>query len=83
MAFENLKSSGIKYVLEKLKDVFVQIRDAVRSVNGEEPDENGNITITSVPFAQNLESESTHINDGLSSSAWLVVTGQSPTPGRG
>lgn len=64
MAFENLKSTGIRYVLEKLKDVFVQIRDAVRSVNGEEPDENGNITLTSVPFAQNLESESTHINDG-------------------
>lgn len=62
MAFENLKSTGIKYVLTKLKDVFLQIKDAVKTVNGEEPDENGNITINSVPYAQNLESESSHRN---------------------
>lgn len=62
MAFENLKSTGIKYVLTKLKDYFVQIKDAVKSVNGEEPDETGDITLTTVPYAQNLESESSHRN---------------------
>ena len=60
MAFENLKSTGIKYVLTKMKDYFLQIKDAVKSVNGEEPDETGDITLNSVPYAQNLESESSH-----------------------
>lgn len=59
MAFENLKSTGIKYLLEKLKGVFLQIKDAVRSVNGNEPDENGDIHIESVPYADNLQSELT------------------------
>ena len=58
MAFENLKKSGIKYMLEKLKDIFVQIRDSVRSVNGTGPDENGDIAINVVPFARGLETES-------------------------
>lgn len=62
MAFENLKSTGIAYVLTKLKDHFLQIKDAVRTVNNEEPDENGNIQIDSVPYAQNLESETAHRN---------------------
>ena len=62
MAFENLKSTGIKYVLTKLKDYFLQIKDAVKSVNGELPDETGDITLTTVPYAQNLESESSHRN---------------------
>ena len=57
MAFENLKSTGIKYVLTKLKDYFLQIKDAVRSVNGVEPDENGEIQIDTVPYSQNLETE--------------------------
>ena len=60
MGFENLKSTGIKYVLTKLKDYFLMIKDAVKSVNGNEPDEDGDITITSVPYASNLESESSH-----------------------
>ena len=58
MAFENLKKNGITYVLTKLKDVFVQIKDSVRSVNGNTADENGNITLVTVPYAQNLQSES-------------------------
>lgn len=62
MAFENLKSTGIKYLLTKLKTVFLQIKDAVKTVNNVEADENGNITINSVPFAQNLESESSQRN---------------------
>lgn len=60
MAFENLKSTGIAYVLTKLKDYFLQIKDAVKSVNGIEADETGDITVTTVPYAQNLESESSH-----------------------
>lgn len=62
MAFENLKSTGIKYLLTKLKDYFLQIKDAVKSVNGELPDETGDITLNTVPYAQNLESESSHRN---------------------
>ena len=64
MAFENLKKTGIKYVLTKLKDVFLQIKDAVKSVNGETADENGNIQVNVVPFAQNLESEVSQSNYG-------------------
>lgn len=62
MSFENLKSTGIKYLLGKLKTVFLQIKDAVKTVNNVEADEDGNITINSVPFAQNLESESSQRN---------------------
>lgn len=85
MAFENLKSTGIKYVLTKLKGIFLQIKDAVKSVNGNEPDENGDIHLESVPYADNLQSEltqrsvatfidrtaggSTPIDDG---DAWLM-----------
>lgn len=64
MAFENLKKSGIAYLLGKLKDIFLQIKDAVHSVNGEEPDANGNINIRTVPYAQNLESELSQRNGG-------------------
>lgn len=62
MAFENLKKDGIRYLLTKLKDYFLQIKDAVKSVNGNEPDENGDISITSVPYAQNLESSAANRN---------------------
>ena len=57
MAFQNLKSTGIKYVLTKLKGIFLQIKDAVKTVNYVEPDENGNIPIDTVQYAQNLETE--------------------------
>lgn len=62
MAFENLKSTGIAYLLTRLKGIFVQIKDAVRSVNGNEPDEYGDITVNTVPYAENLESESSFRN---------------------
>lgn len=62
MAFENLKSTGLTYLLTRLKEHFLQIKDAVKTVNGEEPDENGDILIESVPYAQNLESETSHRN---------------------
>lgn len=62
MAFENLKSTGIAYLLGKIKThleaTYMKIADAVKSVNGIEPDEDGDITLNTVPYAQNLESES-------------------------
>lgn len=64
MAFENLKSTGIKYLLGKLKDYFLQIKDAVKTVNQTEPDENGDISITTVQNAENLVSDSTQVNIG-------------------
>lgn len=64
MAFENLKTTGITYFLTKLKDYFVQIKDAVRTVNGAEPDANGDVAVSTVQFAQNLQSESANINAG-------------------
>lgn len=60
MAFENLKSTGIAYLLTRLKEYFLQIKDAVKSVNGNLPDGTGNITIDSVPYAQNLETSISH-----------------------
>lgn len=85
MAFENLKKSGIQYLLTKLKEHFLQIKDAVVSVNGETADEYGNIRINEVPFAQNLVSEVSRTNSGEfiqrttggeasieSGSAWLM-----------
>lgn len=52
---ENLKKDGIKYLLTKLKDYFLQIKDAVLTVNSETPDSNGNIEINRVDTAGNLE----------------------------
>ena len=57
MAFENLKSTGIAYLLTRLKEYFVQIKDAVKSVNNIEPDNHGNITIDEVPYANDLISD--------------------------
>jgi len=47
----------------KLKDVFVQIKDSVRSVNGNFPDEDGDINVSRVNWAADLESESTQGSD--------------------
>lgn len=58
MAFENLKSTGLAYFLGKLKEYFVQIKDAVKSVNGVEPGTDGDIALNSVPYAENLISDS-------------------------
>lgn len=63
MAFENLKKTGITYLLTKLKDIFLLAKDAIKTVNGNEADENGNIEIVSVPYAQNLQSASNQRTD--------------------
>ena len=57
MAFENLKKNGIKILLRLIKRDFLQKADAVKTVNNTEADENGNIPINTVPYAQNLETE--------------------------
>ena len=62
MAFQNLKSTGIAYLLGKLKDIFVQIKDSVRSVNGIEPNEDGDITVTTVPYAKDIVSSNSQKN---------------------
>lgn len=62
MAFENLKSGGIVKLLSgflnRIDAVYQKIATAVKSVNGIEPNEDGDIPLVSVPYAQNLESES-------------------------
>lgn len=59
MAFENLKSTGIAYLLSKLKTwtetTFAKISDAVFSVNSVFPDDNGDVVIERVNMAGNLE----------------------------
>ena len=62
MAFENLKTTGITYFLTKLKDYFVQIKDAVKTVNGAGPDANGDVAVNTVQFAQNLQSDASQVN---------------------
>lgn len=62
MAFQNLKGTGIGYLLGKLKNyldaTYQKIAGAVRSVNGNEPDEYGNVAINRVNLAGDLESSS-------------------------
>lgn len=62
--FENLRKSGLTYVLTKLKSYFVQLKDAVLSVNGEKPDSSGNVQINSVPYAENISSSSSQQSEG-------------------
>ena len=52
------KISGIEDALEADEAAMV------KSVNGELPDEDGDVTINTVPYAQNLESESSQTNTG-------------------
>lgn len=62
--FENLRKSGLTYVLTKLKSYFVQLKDAVLSVNGETPDSSGNVQINSVAYAENISSSSSQQSEG-------------------
>ena len=62
--FENLRKSGLTYVLTKLKSYFVQLKDAVLSVNGEKPDSSGNVRIDSVAYAENISSSSSQQSEG-------------------
>ena len=62
MAFENLKKDGIKTLLRLIKRDFLQIANAIRTVNGTGPDANGDVAVNEVPYAQNLVSESSQRN---------------------
>lgn len=57
-------SNVVKNTLIQAKAYFVQIKDAVLSVNNERPDVNGNVQISSVDFADNLISQYVHTSDG-------------------
>ena len=59
-----INKSNLKQALDKLKDFFLMIKDAVKSVNGNLPDSDGDITIDHVDFATDLESFSTRYNSG-------------------
>ena len=52
------KISGIEDALEADEAAMV------KSVNGETPDDEGDVTLNTVPYAQNLESESSQTNTG-------------------
>ena len=67
MAFQNLKSTGIAYLLGKLKTyleaTYVKIANAVLTVNSTEPDEYGNVLINRVNYAGDLESSFSQNSD--------------------
>ena len=85
MSIKTVSLGNLTRALNKLKDYFVQIKDAILTVNNTEPDENGNVQIDRVDLAGDIESSFTQnsteeyvqrtsggeasINDG---DAWLV-----------
>jgi len=87
--------ANLTRAINKLKDYFVQIKDAVKSVNGNYPDENGDITVGRVNWAADLESASSQGSDSEfiirtsggeasinSGSAWLnTIYGKSEKDG--
>lgn len=52
--FERLDETGLRRVLSKLKDKFLQIKDAVLTVNHISPDPEGNVQVDQVKEAENL-----------------------------
>ena len=67
MAFENLKKSGITYLLGKLKEhleaTYLKIANAILTVNSTGPDSYGNVQINRVNYAGDLESSFTQNSD--------------------
>jgi hypothetical protein len=64
MSMKPITLGNLKYAFEKLKDFFVQIKDAVLSVNGSTPDEFGDVAIRRVDYAGDIESSSTQVSSG-------------------
>lgn len=68
MAFENLKSTGIAYLLGKIKTyldaTYQKIASAVLTVNSTGPDQYGNVLINRVNYAGDLESSFTQTSSG-------------------
>lgn len=58
-----LKKNGLKHVLTRLQDYFAKKAETVFSVNRTQP-ENGDVTIRTVPFADNLTSDKTQASEG-------------------
>lgn len=63
LAIKEAVSNIVKNTLIQAKQYFVQIKDAVLSVNNELPDINGNVEIKSVESADNLNSQYVHSSD--------------------
>lgn len=59
MSMKPITLENLGRAIARLKNYFVQIKDAVRSVNNTDPDANGDIHIGRVDFAGELESSST------------------------
>ena len=56
--------SDLQRFLANLKEKFVQVKNAVLTVNGVEPDTDGDVKISRVEFAGDLESSSTQYSEG-------------------
>lgn len=63
MSMKVITLANLTRFANKLKEVFVQIKDAVKSVNGNFPDENGDISVNRVNWAADLESASSQGSD--------------------
>lgn len=63
MSMKVITLANLTRFFGKLKGVFVQIKDSVRSVNGNTPDEDGDIALDRVNWAAELESASTQGSD--------------------
>ena len=59
-----MSSSDETTVAEKIAALEENAEGVVKSVNGETADENGNVTLNEVPYAQNLVSETSQTNTG-------------------
>ena len=64
MAMTPITLANLTRAINKLKEYFVQIKDSVRSVNGNRPNSEGDINVNRVNFAGELESYSTQYNQG-------------------
>lgn len=63
MSMKVITLENLSRFANRLKDYFVQIKDSVRSVNGNFPDADGDVDVSRVPWAAELESESTQGSD--------------------
>jgi len=63
MSMKVITLENLSRFANRLKDYFVQIKDSVRSVNGNFPDEDGDVNVSRVPWAAELESQSTQGSD--------------------
>ena len=95
MSMKVITLDNLTRFFSKLKEVFVQIKDSVRSVNGNFPDADGDVNVSRVNWAAELESASTQGSDAEftvrtsggeasieSGSAWLnAVYGKSVKTG--